>query len=139
MELSDHSLQHRPTPIEQDARTRFNGGKNNIHHRLELFVQNETLNESMQVKDYMLKHKRPRMQMIHENYQKIQDERTGVGTEITGDHTHLNLRDIERFLRVVGMPNSLRILEERLMNEEMTVAQEVKLQEPSGDSSDRFV
>lgn len=114
-EFSDHNLSKKPAQIIQDLKDSFTGTKENLHRRLKMQAEITTVKQGTTVKSYMENNKSLRLQMLQVEYANIKDERTSVCMAINCSTHHTHFRTGLRELRVAGMPNTLRKIEESIM------------------------
>lgn len=88
------------------------------HRRLEAKAKDATLTVGQEMTEYVTEHMPQRRKMLEESYPKIEDDKTSVRMAVKGLDTHPTFKAAAKEIRLSGIPNPLKILEDRLLEEE---------------------
>lgn len=107
-----------PTDIITAIRALYMDDTDAIHRRQELEAQNLRLKPGQSISEYIGLHRSLRRRMHQSAYPRIADETTSVRFMVNGLDGNPKFRDAARAIRLTGIPSSLKLMEDRLLEEE---------------------
>lgn len=94
----------------------------NSHRRLEAEAKATKLKPVQSITSYIALHQNIRRLMGQESYPNVTNERPSVRFAVNGIDGHHEFREAAQALRLTGRPESLRTLEELLLEEDLSMA-----------------
>lgn len=92
------------------------------HIRLEAEVNATKLKLGQSITSYMVLHQNLRRLMSQASYQNITNESTSVHFQVYGLKDHHSFREMARTLCLTGLTESIRTLEERFLEEDLSMS-----------------
>lgn len=115
------ALTQSPAHIIATLRGLISDNSEASHRLLEAEGKLTHLEPGQKIADYIYTHRTLRRRMFQAAYPNISTEETSVRFAVNALEGHALYRDASRTIRLTGLPTSLNILEERLMEEELAM------------------
>lgn len=110
-----------PSKIIAKMKMMFDDSSDGTYRRLEAEAKSTILQMGQLISAYMARHKTLRGRMHKASYPNIEEETTSVLFAVNGLEAHHAYKDAARALRFAGLPPTLKVLKDRLLQEETMV------------------
>ena len=134
--LPDDNYTHPPSTVIETLDAILINESETVHAILEKETHAIKLTTDTTIRDYIRSHSIQRARMITAKYPHISNERTTVKFMVEGLREHHQFKDIIRALKILGIPNTIEDLYERLLDiEEENAKADPAQTYPQGESS----